>query len=151
MAIGKTLVDESLKRVNLLLESVSWVKTFDNATKTQILDLIRQDQLFERGVDKNDVVIGYYSRTTESLSGGRKRFNSHYTLFDTGDFFKSMYIRVMTDAIEISANSESFRKMQAKEWYRNSILGLTDENFEVLKDVVRQSYIDYAREVLQLN
>lgn len=151
MAIGKTLVDESLKRVNLLQESVAWARAFDNATKTQILDLIRKDQLFERGVDKNDVVIGYYSRTTESLSDGRKRFNTPYTLFDSGDFFKSMYIRVMTDAIEISANSESFREMQSQEWYRNEILGLTDGNFEVFKDVIREKYIDYAREVLQLN
>ena len=151
MAIGKTKADEMVKRANLLSEAVAWFKAFDNPTKTMILDWIRNDQLREQGVDKFGNVIGYYSRATDSLTNGRKRFNTPYTLLDTGDFYRSMYVSVFLDSIVIDASSGSFIEMRKQEWYTNAILGLTNENFERLKEVVRTKYIDYAREVLQIN
>jgi hypothetical protein len=150
MPIGDTLVEESLRRVKLLSETIAWVKTFDRITKEQVLDWIREDQLRQRGVDKDGDVIGYYSRATESITKGRKRFNEHFTLFDTGDFYRSMFITVTSEDLFINATSQSYTDMQKKRWWTDSILGLTDENFEKLKRVVQRSYIKYAKEVLQI-
>lgn len=149
MAIGKTKVDELLKRVNLLSETIAWVNTFDSATKEQILDWIREDQLRERGVNKFGEVIGYYSYATELISKGQKRFNTHYTLFDSGDFYRSMFVTVTSEMILIDANAQK-GKDNLFDKFGTEILGLTDENFDKLKRIVQRSYVNYARQVLQI-
>ena len=128
-----------------LSEIEAWLKTFDTITKKQILDWIKIDQLEKQGIDKNGEVIGYYSYATEIISRGRKQQGEHYTLLDSGDFFRSMYIQVFQNEIFINGNT---KKMENKEWFSNEIIGLTDENFRKLKEIVQKSYIDYARKIL---
>lgn len=148
MAIGNTKIDNLLKRVKLLNETVAWLKSFDGTTKSQIIEWIQKDQLTQKGVDKYGNVIGYYSLLTQSISNGKKKFNTHYTLFDTGDFYRSMAILVFQESILIDGDT---KKMEDRKWYSNAILGLTDENFTKLKEIVQASYIDYARATLQIN
>jgi hypothetical protein len=145
LAIGKTVIEEQIRRAKMLSETIAWLKTFDNATKNEILDFIKIDQLTQKGVDKDGNVIGYYSQVTEFISRGRKKFNTHYTLFDTGDFYRSMYVMVFQQEIVIEGDT---RKMEDKEWFSNRIIGLTDENFRKLKEIVKASYIDYARKTI---
>lgn len=149
MAIGKTKVDDLLKRVRLLSETIAWVKTFDNATKEEILEWVREDQLRDKGVNKFGEVIGYYSMTTASLSDGKKAFNTHYTLFDTGDFYRSMFVVVTSEMVEINANAQK-GKDNLFDKFGTEILGLTNENFDKLKRIVQRSYVNYAREILQI-
>jgi len=59
-----------------------------------------------------------------------------------------MAVLVFQQAITIDGDT---KKMEDKKWYSNAILGLTDENFTKLKDIVQTSYIDYARSTLQIN
>jgi hypothetical protein len=147
MAIGNTIIDEQLRRVRLLSETLAWVETFDTATKEQVLDWIREDQLRSKGVNKFGEVIGYYSRSTESISKGKKRFNTHYTLFDTGDFYRSMFVTVTGDSLFINANAKKGQDDLFQK-FGTSIIGLTDENFAKLKEKVKTSYIEYARKTL---
>jgi len=150
MAIRQTKVDDILKRVNLLSETIAWVKTFDSATKNDVLNWIKEDQLRNKGVNKFGEVIGYYKFATEVISLGRKRAGEPYDLYDSGDFYRSMFVTVTGESIVIDANSLSFSQMKTQRWYSDSILGLTDENFDKLKRVVQRSYIKYAKEVLQI-
>jgi hypothetical protein len=145
LAIGNTAIEVQIRRAKSLSEVEAWLKTFDTVTKNEILDFIKIDQLHSKGVDKDGEVIGYYSLATEYISKGRKKFNTHYTLFDTGDFFRSMYIAVFQQEIIINGNTQ---KMQDQEWFSNKIIGLTDENFRKLKNIVQASYIDYARRTI---
>jgi hypothetical protein len=145
LAIGNTAIEVQIRRAKSLSEVEAWLKTFDTATKNEVLDFIKIDQLQNKGVDKDGEVIGYYSLATEYISKGRKKFNTHYTLFDTGDFFRSMYIAVFQQEIIIDGNTN---KMQDQEWFSNKIIGLTDENFRKLKEIVQTSYIDYARSTI---
>ena len=145
MAIGNTAIEVQIRRAKSLSEVEAWLKTFDTATKNEVLDFIKIDQLQNKGVDKDGEVIGYYSLATEYISKGRKKFNTHYTLFDTGDFFRSMYIAVFQQEIIIDGDTN---KMQDQEWFSNKIIGLTDENFRKLKEIVQTSYIDYARSTI---
>lgn len=147
MAIGQSRLHKMLQRRRLLSESVFWYETFTPRTKKKILDWIRKDQLRSKGIDADGEVIGYYSLTTERINP-KKRFNSHYTLDDTGDFFRSMFITVFKDRLMVDANSSSFREMQTQEWYTNRILGLTDEHIIKLIEEVKASYIERVRKIL---
>lgn len=151
MAIGKSKLDELINRALTLSEATAWLNSFDSATKKDILDWIRIEQLTNKGVDKNDEIIGYYSFATEKITKGRKRAGDPYDLFDSGDFYKSMYITVLQDSILIDANSSTFTEMQKQDWFRNEILGLTDESMDKLKNKIKEKYIEYVRKVLQID
>ena len=85
---------------------------------------------------------------TELISGGRKQEGDPYNLNDTGEFFRSMYIKVLSDSIVIDAN---YAKMEDKDWWSINILGLTQENLQLYADMVKENYILYARKVLGLD
>ena len=150
MAIGNTKIDEQIRRYHLLSEAVAWIDTFDSVTKKQIIDWIQQDQLIDEGINKFGKIIGYYSYATELISNGKKKQGDHYNLFDTGAFFRSFVVIVGIDAIKIDANAQKGEDNLFKK-FGNKIIGLTDENFTKLKELVKKSYISYARKVLQID
>ena len=88
--------------------------------------------------------IGFYSLTTSFINPA-KEFNSHYTLKDSGAFYASMFVRVLSDSIIITANSQ---KLESQEWWREEILNLTEENLDKIRDDYLQIARDYARRVL---
>ena len=134
-----------LRRGTLLNDAVAWLDAFHPNTKNQVLEWIQKDQLTRQGVDADGNVLGYYSRLTEMISRGRKQEGDRYTLEDTGDFYKSMYITVLRNSIEIDGDVDKFKDQN---WYTSRILGLTDENFTKLIETVKAQYINYARKVL---
>jgi len=150
MAIGNTKIDEQIRRYHLLSEAVAWIDTFDSVTKKQIIDWIQQDQLIDEGINKFGKIIGCYSYATELISNGKKKQGDHYNLFDTGAFFRSFVVIVGIDAIKIDANAQKGEDNLFKK-FGNKIIGLTDENFTKLKELVKKSYISYARKVLQID
>ena len=131
--------------IQALNDSFIWMSTMSNQqVKAKILYWIQQDQLTEQGVDGEGETIGFYSRTT-SFINPKKKFNTHYTLFDTGDFYRSMVIVVLKNAILINADSQ---KMEDREWWRNEILELTDENIQKLREAYKVEVQNYVRDVL---
>lgn len=134
------------KRAKTLLnEGIVWLDTFRNGqVRKKILDWIRLDQLKARGVDANEEVIGFYSFLTSRINP-QKRFNTHYTLEDTGDFYRSMFIQVLIDSLIIDANTE---KMEDQEWWRDSIVDLTEDNLQRLADVYKEALQAEARRIL---
>ena len=145
--IGETEIDEHLKKALLLNDSIAWIEAHTKEVKKEILDLIRNEQLYE-GVDEDDDIIGYYSYWTELLSNGRKKQGEPYNLKDTGDFYRSMFVKVLQNSIVIDAD---FEKMEDQDWWRIGILGLTEENLEVYAEMVKNNFILYARRILELN
>jgi hypothetical protein len=146
--IGQTAIDEHLRNSKVLFDSVAWLEAHNEQLKKDILNLIRIKQLKDKGVDENDQVIGYYSAVTDMITRGRKAEGDHYTLDDTGEFFRSMYVVVLTDSIVIEAN---YSKMQDQEWWSTDILGLTEQNKNWYAQMVKENFIKYARKILQLN
>lgn len=146
--IGQTEIDEHLKKALLLDDSIAWLDSHTNEVKKMILDYIRNDQLFDEGIDSNEQIIGTYSYWTEVLSNGKKRMGDPYTLKDTGQFYRSMYVKVLNDSILIDAN---YTKMEDKNWWSIDILGLTEENLEKYAEMVKKNFILYARRVLELD
>lgn len=146
--IGNTDIDTHLKKAVLLDDSIAWIDAHSDEVKEEILNLIRNEQLMEEGVDANDDIIGTYSYLTEVLSGGRKRMGDPYNLNDTGAFFRSMFIKVLSDSILIDADSA---KMEDQNWWSVDILGLTEENLDIYATMVKENFILYARRVLELD
>ena len=131
----------------LLTDALVWFDTFNTQDKLSklILGWIKKDQLFDKGVDSNDKNIGFYSFVTEVISGGRKEQGDHYTLDDTGEFKQTMVVIVLSNALVIKADTE---KMEDQAWWRDEILGLTDENMQKLRDEYRENVINYGKRVL---
>ena len=145
--IGQTDIDEHLKKALLLDDSVAWFESHTKDLKKEILDYIRDDQLYE-GVDEDDDIIGYYSFWTEILSDGKKKQGEPYNLKDTGQFYRSMFVKVLKDSIIIDAD---FEKMEDQDWWSIGILGLTEENLDIYAELVKNNFILYARRILELN
>jgi hypothetical protein len=117
-----------------------WMECFTQDLKTEIILLIQQDQLTAKGVDEAGRVIGLYSYLTELITKGRKQEGEHFTLDDTGSFYRSMFITVFNDSFVIDANSSTFEEMKLQDWYTDGILGLTDGNLQKVIDKIRQKY-----------
>jgi hypothetical protein len=145
MAIGQSKLHEMLRKHRQLSEAVAWLEAFTPQMKREILDWIRKDQLTDKGIDSDGRVIGYYSYVTEIISRGRKQQGAHYTLDDTGALYRSMYVTVLREAIEINADDG---KIKDQEWYTTKIIGLTDENTQKLIAEVKKRYIAIFRKVL---
>lgn len=154
-SLKQTALGQLLNRAKLILDmDLVWYQVFSDPTfKRWILDLVRQDQLFDKGVDEDDDIIGTYSEATEMMNPS-KIAGTHYTLFDSGDFYKSFVIRVGKRIFEIDADTSD---MDGENWWvqnnitKDAILGLTDENKTKLSIEVKRRFINEARKILLRN
>lgn len=148
MAIGKSKLHEMLRRARRISDVVFWYETFSDAkTRDEIIDWIRIEQLQKRGVNADNEVIGLYSYATELISGGAKQEGTPYTLEDTGEFYRSMYMVILKDAIvfeadPIKGNDNLFAK------YGSNIVNLNQSNREKLRTLVKDKYIGQLKEIL---
>ena len=147
-----TAVGELLQKTKLLFDSVVWYDSVDGVVRNMILDWIQNDQLRKEGIDENGDIIGWYSELTQILSGGKKKFNTPYTLEDTGAFFRGMFVVVLADSLVIDSDAaEKDNGDNLYDKYGDGITGLTDENMEKLTFILREKYIKYTRKVLGIN
>lgn len=146
---------ETLEKALIIDEGQAWIEAITPSLQRQILEeWIKGDQLFNKGVDEDGDVLGFYTKTTEKLSGGRKKAGTRYTLFDTGQFYRSIFLRVLRDAVLIDAD---FAEMPSEQWWQlnnlqeDKILGLTDENLAKFTKAVSNGYGNYLRRILGVN
>jgi hypothetical protein len=146
--LEKTPAYKILKNASLLNDALAWFDIFKNNydLKAEIVRMITEDQLFQQGVDGNDRIIGYYSPTTEQLSRGRKKAGKPYTLFDTGEFYRSIFVVTLYDSLVIKGDSTRFENQR---WFRDEIVKLSDENLTIFVDeLLRDKYIKYVKRIL---
>lgn len=146
-----TTLGDALKRAIQLKHAEIWREVFsDPDFKEQILDWIRWEQLFNEGVDELGEIIGTYSTYTEMLNP-EKQAGTPYTLYDTGEFYRSMSIAILDLAIEIDADpiktDEFGQTTDLFQEYGEGIIGLTDESKTKL---VEELIIRYQKETSRL-
>jgi hypothetical protein len=146
--IGQTIIEEQLNKTRLLYDAMAWMESNSTAVTNEVIRMIQEDQLKRSGVDENNVLIGLYSEVTDMITRGRKEAGTPYTLEDTGAFFRSMYVKVLMDSIIIDGD---YAKMQNQDWWRNEILGLTDENLDKYSEKIKEGFIRYARKILEVD
>ena len=150
--VMETEIGVKLRKVSLLSDAVAWYDGMDYNTIKLILDWIQKDQLTGKGIDSDGDELGTYSFLTEILSGGRKKFGDHYTLNDTGAFYRGMFVVVLRDSFVVDSD-EAVKEDGTNLFYKygDNIVGLTDENMAKLQAVLRDKYIEFAKRMLELN
>jgi hypothetical protein len=127
-----------------------WYYVFqDMEFKQKVLDYIRIDQLFEQGVDEDDRVIGTYSIVTETVYNPNKIAGTPYTLFDTGDFYRSFMLEVVGDGIIINADGLKDDGTDLLEKFTNKILGLNEESKGKFISEIKERYYTEALRLLR--
>jgi hypothetical protein len=150
MGLMNTSLGDLMERTMHISHREVWFYVFqDSAFKQKVLDWIRIDQLFEQGTDETGNVIGYYSIITEMVYNPDKVAGTHYTLKDTGDFYKSFYIEVLADAILINADPIKEDGTNLFERYGEGIIGLDDESKKKLITEIKERYYTEALRLLR--
>lgn len=147
MSIGKTPMDIHLQIALSLDDAIGWYESHTEDVKKLIIQLIKSNQLKNRGVDKFNQIIGLYSWTTSQMNP-EKVFGTPYTLEDSGLFYESMFVVVLNDSILIEAET---KHMEGNEWWTTNILGLNEENLQIYIDKIKQNFIQYTRWTLGIN
>ena len=147
MSIGNTRLHAFLRRGKLLSDAVAWFDAFHPNTKREILDLIREGQLRNKGVDGDGEEIGFYSFATEVASGGEKQEGDHYTLFEKGKFYRSFYIRVLSDRFMVGADGQK-EDENIIDKYGIEIIKPGDEAIDQIKIIIRKPYIAHFKKIL---
>lgn len=83
--------------------------------------------------DSQDVygkAIGFYSRATDEISGGRKPEGTPFTLYDEGVFLPSIFANVQKDSIFFGANDPKLNDILTN-LLSKDILGLRDEDLQM--------------------
>lgn len=144
----------ALENVYLILDNITKLRQDqiieevlkDKGFQKFIISLNQNDQLFEQGIDSLGSSLGEYSPATiEGTSNflGKKekgqRFD-HITLLDTGEFYKSFKIKVQNGGFLIEADP---RKEDGNLFddFGKEILGLTDENLQIVIDAIREKIV----------
>lgn len=154
----KTALGEKFDNIKKLSVINLWLDSFDSELKEFVLKLIQYDQLIMKGVREDGSVIGRYSELTQEINP-TKKFGEPYTLYDTGEFFNSMFVEVLADGILVDADgmktSTRFVKGEMTtivtdlfELYGNGIIGLTEESKEELIVELKIKMIDKCREYI---
>lgn len=123
-----------------------------------ILFLIQYGQLFTRGIDANERVIGTYSELTEQISPEKKQ-GSPYTLHDTGAFFKSMFIEPSLDGFVIDGDGNKVggalqrgkvvqQAVNLFELHGDDIVGLTEDHKHELGMYLADKFIENVKKIL---
>ena len=117
-----------------------------------ILDLNRVDQLFNKGIDSKNRALGVYTPFTINSKNERGvpvPSDFHITLFDTGQFYSTFVIIPGKDFFEIDANPIR-EDSNLFEDFGENILGLNDENLQILIDFFKETVVLRVKEQLGL-
>lgn len=148
------ILGDTLKRAKNISEKEAWFKIFDAKLKKTILDWIRNDQL-KKGINDEGEIMGLYSELTEIINPIKKE-GTPYTLYDTGEFYKSLFIDVLNDSFEVDGDGVKIDPETGVEtdlfvWLGDGIVGLTDQNKEKLAEELKIKYVNYVRKILRID
>lgn len=148
---------------NLETNKICFLVFSDKTVQKIVIDLNRIDQLFFEGVKSDGSSLPLYSKATEAITFNKlytfegnsttKSAGQPYTLFDTGDYYRSFRLKQDKTGFTILANDEK-ENGTLQEMYGNGvpILGLTDESISKLTEEVQPYIIQTIREqILRIN
>lgn len=147
--LNRTPFYEFVERFKLLKEVDAWINSFDADLEDEIWKLIVIEQLEKKGIDEFGKIIGLYSRRTQEIDS-RKVAGTPYTLNDTSAFINSLAVQVGNDFFTINANGQK-DNTNLFEKYGDGIIGLTPDNLAIVKEMIKDKFIEYVRYTLQVN
>lgn len=117
----------------------------DKGFQRFIISLNQNEQLFDEGIDALGKSLGEYSDFTKELKKADGQRFDHITLLDTGDFYKSFKIKVENGGFLIEADPQK-EDSNLFDDFGKDILGLTDENLQIVIDAIREKILPIIKE-----
>jgi len=118
-----------------------------------VLDLNRENQLFDEGIDANSRALaeigGGYSGLTKAIKKQKGQPFNRVTLKDTGDFYASFKLKTTKEGFDIVADTLKESGDLRERWGKD-ILGLTDESKNELVFRLIPLIHEYLRKKLKI-
>lgn len=115
-----------------------------------IIDMNAESQLYDKGINRFGVDISDYapySQITIEIKREKGQPYNRVTLRDEGAFESSFFIEFLNDGFRISASDAKAAALTRK--YGDGILGLTDENLQVvIRDYIKPFIFEQARKTI---
>lgn len=115
-----------------------------------VVSLITEGQptsQLKRGVGADGEIIGRYSIATQSITGGRKKAGSPYTLKDTGFYYDSgevvAFLGGFTTVFDSDKPDGDF--IDRLDLDEDNVEGLEDGNLQIVIDEVKELFPDQIR------
>ncbi len=125
-------------------DNAIWFEVIDRETQFEIIRLNTEDQLFDDGIRSDGSFLPDYSERSVREFG---KSEGHIKLKDKGKFYQSFRVKVDKWGMFIAADDVKDDTVLT-ERYGIDILGLTEENTQVLINMIRQKYIKELHERL---
>lgn len=119
-------------------EDTIWFNVIDRETQFEIIRLNTEDQLFDEGIRSDGSNLPDYSRRSVEEFG---KPNGHIRLRDTGQFYQSFRVKVDKWGLFIAADDVK-EDTVLTEAYGIDILGLTEENTNILIKMIKRKYLE---------
>ena len=154
-----TLIEERLNKLKGLNQGQMFFNAVsDKRVQEFILFLVQYGQLFSRGINEFEEIIGRYSPLTEEINP-EKIAGTPYTFKDTGEFFDSMFVIPNSESFIIDGNGIKYGKAYKNgqvvetitnlfEEFGDSIIGLTEDHKEQLGRMLADKFIEDVRKIL---
>ena len=99
-----------------------------NAKEEEILDLNREDQLFDKGVDTDGLLLGKYKNTWQGNTRGYpKKAGDPFNFYATGSLFNNFSLSSQGNSNKVIISNSDSKVSQLTTQYGNFV-GLTEEN-----------------------
>jgi len=124
---------------------------FIRSIEKDFLDL-NKDQIENQSKDIFGNPLGFYSKSTEVISKGRKKAGEPFSGVDSGDWFKGFYMQEVSGVLRFrSKDSKSNLIISSESWLSNEVFGLSDENLQkVIIEKLLPFFIENSRNYLDI-
>ena len=118
------------------------------ANEVEIIDLNREDQLFNKGVLPNGMFSKSYKRTTQGFTRGYpKEKGKMFNFFDTGEMFDAF--KMDTDGFELEIINNDPKVSLVSALAGGNVIGLTIENQKKLNyEIILPEILEYVNKYL---
>lgn len=136
-------VSDYIDKLDLLIRNYdNKIESIVYQNKEQIIDLNRENQLFDMGIDSNGKNLLEYSQATIRIKIKKKQPIDRTTLFDTGEFYKGFFIKFNPSNYTLEIWSSDKKTTKLIEKYGKDIFGLIPKNIEYLDEKIIKKHLD---------
>lgn len=134
---------EALKPQKVKSDLFQFIRSIESELVAYNVATLRDDSQ-----DVNGKPIGFYSRATELITGGRKKKGDPFDLLDTGKLLDSLFVKVQTDSL-FFGNKDPKLKEVLKNTISDDLFGLQEDDLnKVLETRVLPYLLKYYTQKL---
>lgn len=136
-------IDDKIKGLEQIRKNLnSEAKKIANKYKTEILDYIREKQLFDEGIDGKGNRLLEYKPFTIAIKRQQGQPTNRTTLFDTGSFYRGFDL-IFTDQNAIGVFSRDSKTPDLIDKYGADIFTFTTSNIKEIDGIFEENLIKW--------